>query len=313
MMARGCAGRKPSLTKMSALRPLLLAQAPRERLQRRRHDLRARRLGRFRIAAHEVALELGARRVVAGMSFERRDHLADEGAILREGNRMQWIERLDQRDHVAVAKERVDQMGQRRTSADCGVACPYVKLVEKDPDDAPAARLQLHGLDHARFAGVGQLEIAGLQILDGPRLRVGDDDIEGHRFVRVLRLRRRSLECIELWRDYGQARATALQVTRRRPRRRSISSRNKRDVAGRAGLLHPLEVDDRLAVREHRLQLEVLGRSPDRAAPAPPDSWSTCRRRTCCSRHRAAAAPGRARPGPPARARRRSVPGSRRC
>ncbi len=65
------------------LAPGLLAQAMRERLQRRRHDLRARRLGRFRVAAHEVALELGARRVVAGMSFERRDHLADEGAILR--------------------------------------------------------------------------------------------------------------------------------------------------------------------------------------------------------------------------------------
>ncbi len=122
---------------------------------------------------------------------------------------MQWIERLDKRDHVAVAKERVDQVGQRGSSADCGIACPYVKLVEKDPDDAAATRLQLHGLDHARFAGVGQLEIAGLQILDGPRLRVGDDDVEGHRFVRGAGRRRlvrlRSLECGELRRDHAEA------------------------------------------------------------------------------------------------------------
>jgi hypothetical protein len=105
---------------------------------------------------------------------------------------MQWIERFDKRDHVAVAKERVDQLGQRGSSADCGIACLYVKLVEKDPDDAAATCLQLHGLDHARFPGIDQLEISGLQILDGPRLCIGDDDIEGHRFVR------RSLECAEL-------------------------------------------------------------------------------------------------------------------
>ena len=166
------------------LAPMLLAQALRERLQCRRYDLRARRLGRFRVAAHEVALELGARCVVAGMSFERRDQLADEGVILREGDRMQWVERLHQRDHVAVAKETVDQMGQRGSGADCRVACTYVELVEKNPDDASAALLQLHGLDHARFPGIDQLEISGLQILDGPRLRIGDDDIEGHRFVR---------------------------------------------------------------------------------------------------------------------------------
>ena len=73
---------------------LLLAQTPRERLQRRRHDLRAGGLGRLRIAAHEVALELGARRVVAGVSLERGDDLADDGAILRERNRMERIERL---------------------------------------------------------------------------------------------------------------------------------------------------------------------------------------------------------------------------
>ena len=31
---------------------------------------------------------------------------------------------------------------------------------------------------------IGQLEIAGPQILDGPRLRVGDHDVERDRFVR---------------------------------------------------------------------------------------------------------------------------------
>ena len=90
------------------------------------------------------------------------------------------------------------------------VARAHVKLVEKDPDDAAAARLQAHGFDRARFAGVGQLEIAGLQILDGPRLGVGHHDIEGDRFV----CRRRSLECAELWRDYGQA-VRQLRATRR--------------------------------------------------------------------------------------------------
>ena len=93
---------------------LLFAEPSRERLQRGRHDLRARRLGRFRVAAHEVALELGARRVVAGVSLERGDHLADERAILREGDRVQRIERLHERDRVAVAKLRVDETGSAR-------------------------------------------------------------------------------------------------------------------------------------------------------------------------------------------------------
>ena len=37
-----------------------------------------------------------------------------------------------------------------------------MKLVEKDPDDAAAARLQAHGFDRPRFAGIDQLEVGRL-------------------------------------------------------------------------------------------------------------------------------------------------------
>ena len=53
-----------------------------------------------------------------------------------------------------------------------------MKFVEKNAEDAGAARLQPHGVDGARLARIGQLEIAGLQVLDRPRLRVGHDHIE---------------------------------------------------------------------------------------------------------------------------------------
>ena len=51
------------------------------------------------------------------MSVERRDDLANERAILRERDRMKRIERLHERDHVAVAKVRVDELSQRGARA----------------------------------------------------------------------------------------------------------------------------------------------------------------------------------------------------
>ena len=52
-------------------------------------------------------------------------------------------------------------------------------------------------------------------------------------------------------------------------------------------LLQALELDERLAVVQNRLQLVVLRRRADRAAPARRSSWSTCRPRTCSVRPRA--------------------------
>src|SRR5688572_25033250 len=103
------------------------------------------------MAAHEVTLELGARRVVAGMSLECRNDLAHEHAILREGDRMKRIERFHQRDHIVVSEEGVNEMSQGGASTDRRLACPYVKLVEKDSDGAAAATLQAHRVDRTRF------------------------------------------------------------------------------------------------------------------------------------------------------------------
>src|SRR5687768_5977579 len=71
----------------------LIAEPPRKRLQCRRYHLRARRFSRLWVAAHEVALELGARRVITGVPLEACDDLAYERAILREGDRVEWIQR----------------------------------------------------------------------------------------------------------------------------------------------------------------------------------------------------------------------------
>ena len=84
---------------------------------------------------------------------------------------------------MSSSRSRIDELRQRCARAIRGIARAHVKLVEKDPDDAAAALLQAHRFDRARFAGVGQLEIAGTQILDGLRLGVGHHDIEGDLFV----------------------------------------------------------------------------------------------------------------------------------
>src|SRR5687768_6320829 len=91
---------------------------------------------------------------------------------------MQRVERLDERHHVAIAQQRVGEMGQRGTRAQRRVPCAYVKLVEEDSDDASAAGLQPYGLDGARLAGVGELEVRRPEIFHRARLRVGDDDVE---------------------------------------------------------------------------------------------------------------------------------------
>jgi hypothetical protein len=77
-----------------------------------------------------------------------------------------------------------------------------VKFVEKDPDDAPPARLEAHPIDRARLARVNQFEIGRLQILDRPRACVCDDHVERDRLVLVCR---RTLGRAELWRHDGHA------------------------------------------------------------------------------------------------------------
>ena len=78
----------------------------------------------------------------------------------------------------------------------------------------PACRRTV--IDGARFAGIGQLEIAGLQILDGPRLRVGDDDIEGDRSS----VGGAALNAPVLKAEHGDQPCAKRRVTTR-PRRRS--------------------------------------------------------------------------------------------
>ena len=152
--------------------------------------VRWRRAERHWRTAERVIGRLGRQAQRQGERFVRAPELArtrvqqGRAALVRSRKR---VERFDERDAVAVAKERVDEMGQRGPGAQRGVAGPDVKLVEKDPDDAAAARLLAHGLDHARFAGVGQLEIVRPQILDGLRHGIGHDDIERDGIVGVRR------------------------------------------------------------------------------------------------------------------------------
>src|SRR5688572_19019156 len=111
----------------------LIAEPARERLQCRRYHLGARRFSRLRVTAHEVALELGARRVVTGVPLEACDDLAYQRAILCEGDRVEWIEWLHKRHEVVVA-QCVDELRQRCAGAYRRIARAYVKLVEKDAD-----------------------------------------------------------------------------------------------------------------------------------------------------------------------------------
>ena len=72
---------------------------------------------------------------------------------------MKRIERLYQRDHVAITKTRVDETGQRGSRAQRRVPGTHVKLVQKDADDASAARLEPYRVDPLRFARNRQFEI----------------------------------------------------------------------------------------------------------------------------------------------------------
>ena len=82
-------------------------------------------------------------------------------------NRVERIERLHDGDLVAVAQRCGDELRKRGAGARRAVARLHVILVEKDREDAAAARLQADILDASGHAGIGDFEIGRLQIGDG--------------------------------------------------------------------------------------------------------------------------------------------------
>ena len=106
-----------------------------ERPERRDYDLCARAFGERRCAADRFLLERCARGVVPLAAFERRDRFSDCVAIVRQPDRRQRVERLEDDDHVVRPKLLVCERGQRRAHA-MGVRRIHVELVEQDRQPA---------------------------------------------------------------------------------------------------------------------------------------------------------------------------------
>ena len=97
--------------------------------------------------AAQQLFERRARCVVALAAFECCDGLPDCIAIVREPDRRQRIERLQDDDHVVGAKLLIGKCGQRGAHA-IRVLGIHVELVEQDGD---SARFRLAGLNRLQW------------------------------------------------------------------------------------------------------------------------------------------------------------------